>query len=366
MVVDENPFTLTTERRELLSGSLVEFVKRDLLTIKRLFHYDFSSIERDCSFFFYSAIEEYKTIETTAELSAETISMIQDLSKQINDAIDENVVYDILVRFHFKNGVGFLGLNRAFRLSITDEFPEIIPISSFETSSFDDLIGYETQKKALIENTTAFVNGTVSNNCLLYGDVGTGKSSSIKALSSLFYEQGLRIIEIYKSNIRYLPDLISILRYRNYKFIIYMDDLSFEDFETEYKYLKAVIEGGLETKPQNVLIYATSNRRHLIKELWNDRDDMTYKDEVHRSDTVQEKLSLSSRFGISIGYFKPSQDEFLDIVLSLVKKLPINININEDDIKKEAIRWELKRGSRSGRLAKQFVDYLVGKQNEDI
>src|SRR5699024_7009170 len=160
----------------------------------------------------------------------------------------------------------------------------------------------------------AFVEGRNANNVLLYGDSGTGKSTSIKAIVNAFYDQGLRMIEIYKHQLRDLSALISLLKKRNYRFIIYMDDLSFEDFETEYKFLKAVIEGGVETRPDNILIYATSNRRHLIKETWSDRNDMS-EDELHHSDTVQEKLSLVARFGLSICYERPNQKNYFNIVL---------------------------------------------------
>jgi predicted AAA+ superfamily ATPase len=190
---------------------------------------------------------------------------------------------------------------------------------------------------------------------------GTGKSSSIKAILNEYYNQGLRIIEIYKHQFQYLSSVIAEIKNRNYKFIIYMDDLSFEEFEIEYKYLKAVIEGGLEIKPDNVLIYATSNRRHLIRETWSDRSDMS-KDELHRSDTMQEKLSLVARFGITINYSKPDQRGFFDIVKGLAEKHP-QIQLSEEELTLEASRWEMNHGGRSGRTAQQFINYLLGKLN---
>jgi predicted AAA+ superfamily ATPase len=224
----------------------------------------------------------------------------------------------------------------------------------------DDLIGYEIQKKKLVDNTEAFVQGRKANNCLLFGDSGTGKSTSIKAIINQYYEQGLRMIEIYKHQFKDLSAVISHVKNRNYKFIIYMDDLSFEEFEIEYKYLKAVIEGGLETKPDNVLIYATSNRRHLIKETWNDRDDVETDNGMHRSDTMQEKLSLVNRFGVTISYSRPSRNEFNDIVLGLAKKHP-EIGLTEQELLAEANKWELSHGGVSGRTAQQFMNYLLGK-----
>ena len=152
--------------------------------------------------------------------------------------------------------------------------------------------------------------------------------------------------------------MIARIKNRNYRFIIYMDDLSFEEFEIEYKFLKAVIEGGVETKPENILIYATSNRRHLIKENWNDRNDMEHTQDMHRSDTMEEKLSLVNRFGVTISYTKPTPKEFMEIVITLARKQ--GIAMSEEDLKKEANKWELSHGGISGRTAQQFVNYLAG------
>ncbi|MDO5456211.1 MAG: DUF815 domain-containing protein, partial [Eubacteriales bacterium] len=159
-----------------------------------------------------------------------------------------------------------------------------------------------------------------------------------------------------------LQRIISEVKNRNYRFIIYMDDLSFEDFETEYKYLKAVIEGGLEARPENVLIYATSNRRHLIRETWTDRNDRS-DDELHRSDTVQEKLSLVARFGVAIPYMKPSHQEYLHIVSELARRCP-RITLSEKELLEKANQWELRSGGASGRTAQQFIDYLAGSEPE--
>ena len=221
-----------------------------------------------------------------------------------------------------------------------------------------DLVGYEEQKKKLVANTEAFVEGRGANNVLLFGDAGTGKSTSIKAILNQYYSRGLRMIEVYKHQFKDLSKVIAEIKNRNYRFIIYMDDLSFEEFEIEYKYLKAVIEGGLETKPENVLIYATSNRRHLIRETWSDRSDMS-QDELHRSDTMQEKLSLVARFGVTIGYYKPSQKEYFNIVTTLAEKYP-EITLTDEELRAEANKWELSHGGISGRTAQQFITYLLG------
>ena len=211
-----------------------------------------------------------------------------------------------------------------------------------------------------MDNTEAFVQGRKANNCLLFGDSGTGKSTSIKAIVNQYYDQGLRMIEIYKHQFKDLSRVIADIKNRNYRFIIYMDDLSFEEFEIEYKFLKAVIEGGVETKPENILIYATSNRRHLIKESWNDRNDMEHENDRHHSDTVEEKLSLVNRFGVTINYSKPTQKEYFDIVLNLARKQ--GITMSDDELRAEANKWELSHGGISGRTAQQFVNYLASQE----
>ena len=191
---------------------------------------------------------------------------------------------------------------------------------------------------------------------LVGGDSGTGKSTCIKAILNRYYDQGLRLIEVYKHQFQDLSAIIEQVKNRNYKFIIYMDDLSFEEFEIEYKYLKAVIEGGLEVKPDNVLIYATSNRRHLIRETWSDRSDMA-NDELHRSDTMQEKLSLVARFGVSINFSKPSRKEYEDIILGLAAENP-DIRLSKEELLLQANAWSVRNGGYSGRVAEQFIIHL--------
>ena len=238
------------------------------------------------------------------------------------------------------------------------EETEIVPISNIAHVYLDDLVGYELAKKKLIDNTKAFVEGRRANNCLLYGDAGTGKSSSIKAILNQYYDKGLRMIEVYKHQFRDLNDVIAQIKSRNYKFIIYMDDLSFEEFEIEYKYLKAVIEGGLEKKPDNVLIYATSNRRHLVRETFKDKADRD--EELHTNDTVQEKLSLVARFGVTIYFGSPDKKEFHQIVKELARQNAIEMP--EEELLMQANRWELTHGGMTGRTAQQFVDYLLGQK----
>ena len=286
---------------------------------------------------------------------------VRSLSKKLEQTENEKEFFDVITGFYKDYGVGMFGLNKAFRI---EEKPQggilFRPINNMDTVMLSDLVGYEIQKKKLVENTEAFVKGKRANNVLLFGDSGTGKSTSIKAIVNQYYDDGLRMIEIYKHQFQYLSTVIADIKNRNYKFIIYMDDLSFEEFEIEYKYLKAVIEGGVETRPDNILIYATSNRRHLIKENWNDRNDQDNNNDKHHSDTVEEKLSLVNRFGVTISYEKPSQKEYFNIVVSLAERA--GITMSEEELTREANKWELSHGGISGRTAQQFVDYLQSIQ----
>ena len=193
---------------------------------------------------------------------------------------------------------------------------------------------------------------------LLYGDAGTGKSSSVKAVLNEYYSRGLRMIEVYKHQFKALSDVLEQIKDRNYKFIIYMDDLSFEDYELEYKYLKAILEGGLGKRPKNVLIYATSNRRHLIREKFSDKAQLD--DELHINDTVQEKLSLAARFGVTIYYGSPDKQQFQQIVLSLAEKY--HLDMPKEELFLKANQWELSHGGFSGRTAAQFITHLLGRE----
>ena len=286
---------------------------------------------------------------------------VQALSEKLEQAKDEKDFFDIVTGFYKEYGVGMFGLNKAFRIQDRNDGEiRFLPINNMDKVMLDDLIGYEIQKQKLVDNTEAFVKGKKANNVLLFGDSGTGKSTSIKAIVNEYYDQGLRMIEIYKHQFKDLSNVIARIKNRNYRFIIYMDDLSFEEFEIEYKFLKAVIEGGVETKPDNILIYATSNRRHLIKENWSDRDDVESSNGMHRSDTMEEKLSLVHRFGVTINYSKPTQKEYFNIVIQLARRN--GIHMSDQDLCAEANKWELSHGGISGRTAQQFINYLMGKE----
>ena len=362
LITNENSFTLTCEKVGAGDGSVNAFAKNDYAIFKRLFHFDFAPIEKDLGIDCFTTITNYKSLPKKEQMYNQNVSeKVRDISDRVSEAESVDEIFAIMTAFYKQYGVGMFGLNKAFRI---EEKPQggilFRPINNMDTVMLSDLVGYEIQKKKLVENTEAFVKGKRANNVLLFGDSGTGKSTSIKAIVNQYYDDGLRMIEIYKHQFQYLSTVIADIKNRNYKFIIYMDDLSFEEFEIEYKYLKAVIEGGVETRPDNILIYATSNRRHLIKENWNDRNDQDNNNDKHHSDTVEEKLSLVNRFGVTISYEKPNQKEYFNIVVNLAKRA--GITMSEEELTREANKWELSHGGISGRTAQQFVDYLQSTQ----
>lgn len=365
LAMTETPFTLVCEKNGASSGSVKEFAKSDLEVFRQLLDYDFKPLEQALGINCFSVIENYQAVEKKEQIYNKSVSeKVQELSREIEKASDGTDMYRIITAFYKRYGVGMFGLNKAFRVSpnleVTGELLESITTTG--DMKLDDLIGYESQKKRLQENTEAFVNGRKANNVLLYGDAGTGKSTSIKAILNQYYDQGLRMIEVYKHEFKYLQRIIAQIKNRNYKFIIYMDDLSFEEFEIEYKYLKAVIEGGLEVKPDNVLIYATSNRRHLIRETWQDRPD-NISDDMHQNDTVQEKLSLSARFGLSIGYFRPSHQEYVKIIQELAHRHP-EIKMTDEELRAGAVQWEMSHSGISGRAAQQYINSLLSNEGK--
>ncbi|MCD8015854.1 MAG: ATP-binding protein [Lachnospiraceae bacterium] len=433
LVNHENVFSTSCEIRGLTDGSILTFAKHDFTIFMQLFSLDFSRLEEKLNVSFFEEILHYRRgdvegrvfnrcirdriCELSAQLAGDSFmepdsnesgssglnlvcpnSRVSGLDKGGRAGLNsdewksngsdyagsnpDGLNFDGLpsgglerftahmIRFYQEFGVGKFGLHKAFRIAHDDGGVQILPITNIAHVKLDDLVGYEIQKKKLIDNTEAFVQGKTANNCLLFGDAGTGKSSSIKGILNQYYDRGLRMIEIYKHQFKDLNAVIEQIKNRNYKFIIYMDDLSFEEFEIEYKYLKAVIEGGLERKPENVLIYATSNRRHLIREQYGDNMEgdigkpaeihATHGGDLHVSDTVQEKLSLSSRFGVTIYFGSPDKKQFQNIVRILAARY--GITMPEEELLLEANKWELAHGGLSGRTAQQFVDYISAMQ----
>ena len=359
LMTNQNSFTLTCERVGASEGSVNSFAKNDFAVFHRLFHYDFSKIERDLGIDCFTTICNYHAIPKRARTYNHDISrQVRGLRKSLAAARDEEEMFRLLTDYYRQYGFGVFAMNRAFRIQRGADGVEFLPISNIDGVMLDDLLGYEMQKRELRRNTEAFLDGKHANNVLLYGDAGTGKSTSVKALINEYYDRGLRMVEIYKHQFGDLSAVLGQIKNRNYRFIVFIDDLSFEENEVEYKFLKAVIEGGVETRPDNVLIYATSNRRRLIRETWNDRTDMEHDGDIHRSDTVEEKMSLASRFGVSINFNAPTPKEYQDIVRMLAERQ--GIDMDEKQLLAMANTWEVRHGGFSGRTAQQFVHYLEG------
>ena len=355
---NENAYTTTCEIRGNAGGTLDMLAKNDYRIFKALFDYDLETLEPAAM---WKEIAHYRPSRQESRVFNRRIrDRIVDLAVLLEQSEDENEFQSHMAAFYGEYGVGKFGLNKAFRIIEKEEEHKVIidPIINVEHIYFKDIVGYEMQKKKLIENTEAFISGKEANNVLLFGDAGTGKSSSVKAILNEYYGQGLRMIEVYKHQFKALSEVLEQIKDRNYKFIIYMDDLSFEEYELEYKYLKAILEGGLGKRPKNVLIYATSNRRHLIREKFSDKRELD--DDLHNNDTVQEKLSLAARFGVTIYYGSPDKFQFQGIVKALAEKY--QLDMPEDELLLEANKWEISHGGLSGRTASQFITHLLGRK----
>lgn len=357
MANHENAYSTSCEIRGAVKGTLNDLARRDFQVMRELFACDIGMLDEQGGGI-WKLMKDYNSNSGGSRVFNKRIrDRIVTLATVLERASDAEEFQAAVTEFYREFGVGKFGLNKAFRVDFTNEQVSIEPITNVEHIHLEDLVGYELQKAKLIENTEAFIEGRAANNALLFGDSGTGKSSSIKAILNQYYDKGLRMIEVYKHQFQCLSRVLEQIKDRNYKFIIYMDDLSFEEYEVEYKYLKAIIEGGLGKKPQNVLIYATSNRRHLIREKFSDKRELD--DDLHVNDTVQEKLSLVARFGVTIYFGSPDKKQFQEIVKTLAEKY--HISMPEEELYLEANKWELSHGGLSGRTASQFITHLLGK-----
>lgn len=358
IAANENVFSISCERKGYIEGSINRAAIHDFEVLMKVFNTDLYIFDYKYNTNLSLLTDFINNNEDDKYFNKRIRNSITDMADRLSQADNVESFMKIVCRYYEEVGVGKFGMFKAFRINHRDNADSVMiePVTSVEHIYLNDLIGYESQKKKLTDNTEAFLDGKKANNVLLFGDSGTGKSSSIKALLNEYYERGLRMIEVYKHQFKDLSDVINQIKDRNYKFIIFMDDLSFEEFEIEYKFLKAVIEGGLEKRPDNVLIYATSNRRHLVREKFSDKEERD--DDLHSRDTVQEKLSLAARFGVSIYYGSPDKRQFNEIIKGLAKKN--NIQMDEAKLLLEANKWEISHGGLSGRNAQQFMNYLSG------
>ncbi len=341
----ENTFARTVEEaRGHVGRSLERAFVRDMEILADIFH------EPPSTMLPLDLLDDY---EPTARQATEARSFLEE---RIEKASSPEAAARAFLDFYQRYGYGELSTCPAFCWNEKEH--ALRGIEHFEALSLADIVGYERQKKQLTDNTEAFLKGLPANNVLLIGARGTGKSSSVKALAREYYGQGLRLVQLTKSQLGELPRILAALRkFPSKHFLLFFDDLSFEEFETEYKYLKSAIEGGVEARPENVLICATSNRRHLIKERWRDRDQA--QDELYRQDSMNETISLSDRFGLVITFLAPDQEQYLAIIAHYLEKE--GVRLAPEELRILAHRWELEHSGRSGRTAQQFAVHYLGQ-----
>lgn len=357
MLLNSNPFNKAAMDEGSIPGFIREGIKRELRALSEVANISSVDIKNILSkksilndrveglIEWNICDEEYRLKN---DMDIEKVKKILMENKNWGEYLDE------LIRFHDKNGTGRSTAYKAFVWERFDNDNEghLREISDPDPITLEDLIGYESQKEEIIKNTRNFLKGLPANNLLLYGARGTGKSSTVKAILNEYYKEGLRLIEVDKKQLRDFTRIIRLLKDKKQKFIIFVDDLVFDENEDSYSALKTILEGRVENKPSNIIIYATTNRRHLITEKFSDRDD------IHLKDTMEEKLSLSDRFGITISFFTPDQKEFLRIVDGLVELK--KIDIDKECLHREALKWEKWHNGRSPRSANQFIDWLQG------
>ena len=344
---NENAFSLACESAADISPSLYQLALRDMSILLETYEWDWTTIARSISEDCTPLFNDFQPSRVDRPFNHHQQRNLHQLQQVLIAGISPAHMTEHLAGFYTTAGCGSMNKYLAFRWD-----NGLIGIESPDPVRLEDLVGYQYQKQIIIANTEAFLEGRKANNILLYGEKGTGKSSSVKALLNEYAALGLRMIEISKNQLIDIQPVLRSIKSRSQHFIIFIDDLSFEDFEVEYKYIKASLEGSLEVKPDNVLLYVTSNRRNLIRENWSERA----QDDVHGFDSRQEKLSFADRFGITITYTSPDQDHFLAIVETLAKREGIEMSIEE--LRLRAMQWERKYHGRSGRSAVQFIASL--------
>lgn len=335
----DNPFTRQVQQQEI-SPALIAAVQHDLRALQQLYRCDSRQLSQ--------WVQAKSGLETPLIVWEPPSSPVPALAPNTTDWAD---FLPVLIDYHRQQGAGLFAAYRAFRWQ-----GELVGVAYPDPIRLEALVGYESQKATLKQNTEALLNGFPALHVLLYGSRGSGKSSLVKALLSEYGAKGLRLLEVSKADLRDLPLIVDQLRDAPQKFIIFVDDLSFEEDDDAYKALKVVLEGNITARPQNVIVYATSNRRHLIREFFDDRPRPRDADEVHHWDTVQEKLSFSDRFGLTLTFEPANQDTYLEIVHHLAQQS--DMQINSKDLEFRALQWATRHNGRSGRTARQFIDFL--------
>ena len=351
---DENPFSLGAERGTP-STSVVEQARRDLRTLQELFEIEagplLDMVER--------AVPGLKVWVPWTDPDLETEDSYRGaLARKLAAADDWGACTELLTDFYARYGAGAFGCYRAFRWREGG----LHPVPNPDSVRLAQLVGYENDRKPLLENTERFLAGLPAHHALLYGLPGTGKSSTVKAVANEYSDYGLRLVEVAKEDLGDLPQVLDKLRNRGPRFVLFVDDLSFEEHEVEYKSLKALLEGSIEEPPENVRLYATSNRRNIIRESFADREG-NGSDDVHARDTMQEKLSLVARFGLRITFPTPDQKQYLEIVRGLIRER--GVQVSETALVEQALLWDRWHAGRSGRTARQFVDELEAGLREN-
>lgn len=358
---NENPFSHRSEltQSRISGGSLIQQVEEDLRKLRQLYLLESAQI--------LSALEHvspenswvrWDQFDFPTRKNVSLASSRASLKQHLHVTTNWDSCVDRLAEFYSSAGVGIFSQFRAFHWKPGISGGSLEGIESIDPIRLEDLVGCDDQKDWLVRNTTHFLAGLPANNIFVYGDRGTGKSSAIKALLHHFTDRPFRMLEISREDLSDLPEVMKILRTRREYFVVFIDDLSFEEGETQYKTLKAVLEGGLESRPANVLIYATSNRRHLIREYFSDRE-TSEGDEVRHQDTLQEKVSLADRFGIQLVFVAPDQSQYLSIIASVAQRR--GIQIPPDELNRKALQWAHLHNGRSGRTARQFMDFLTAE-----
>lgn len=345
----ENVFSLRAEREEV-GGDLYEQARRDLRTLRALFELDAGAV--------LGMVEDAVPGLTgiwapwTDPGNGGEASPRRDFVRELAAAEDWGGMAEPLADHFARHGTGPFGRYRAFRW--TGE--GLRAVAEPDPIRLDGLVAYERERGPLVENTERFLGGLPAHHALLYGQPGTGKSSTVKALLNEYADAGLRLVEVAKEDLGALPRVLGLLRGRGARFVLFVDDLSFEEDEVEYKALKALLEGSVEQPPENVRVYATSNRRNLIREGFSDREDG---DDVHARDTMQEKQSLAARFGLRLTFPAPDQGRYVEIVEGLAEER--GLKLPADELRERALLWERWHAGRSGRTARQFVDELEAR-----